>query len=130
MKKAQNNGYSEVSRLRGGAAIAAYLAIAVTGIVGATALFGSKTSTEENTADTMQAAVQLNEQTTAVQNRSGHSVDHIDITPDQIFSMSIEELKALSGYEYDIQQRIYNIIMGSIDFFFFSRYNIHDEPKT
>ena len=54
----------------------------------------------------MQAAVQLNEQTTAVQNRSGHSVDHIDITPDQIFSMSIEELKALSGYEYDIQQRI------------------------
>ena len=97
MKKAQNNGYSEVSRFRGGAAIAACLAIAVTGIVGAKALFGSKNGTEETTAKTMQAAAQLNEQ-----HRAGRSAKHIDMTPDEIFSMSIEELKALSGNEDDI----------------------------
>ncbi len=107
MKKAQNNGYSEVSRFRSGAAIAACLAIAVTGIVGAKAIFGSKNGTEKNTAGTMQAAAQLPTQAASrpasiEQNKPGHSVAHIDITPDEIFSMSIEELKELSGYEYDI----------------------------
>ena len=100
MNKAHN--YGEVSRFRGGVAIAACLAIAVTGIVAAKAMFGSKNGTDKATAPSIQAAAQLSGQASIEQNKPGHSVDHIDITPDEIFSMSIEELKELSGNEYDI----------------------------
>ena len=88
MKNGQNNGYSEVSRFRGGVAIAACLALVATGTIAAKMMFGSKSGTEDN-APEIQAAAQLNKPASIEQNRPGHSVAHIDITPDEIFSMSI-----------------------------------------
>ena len=102
MKNGQNNDSGEVSRFRGGVAIAACLALVITGTVAAKVLLGSKYGSDEGTATGMQAAAQLRKPVSIEQNRPGHSSAHIDITPDEILNMSINELKELSSNEYDI----------------------------
>lgn len=123
IKNDQYTGYGEVSRFRGVTAIAACLAIVITGAIAAKTMFGGRIDTQPGT----KVSTQLTEQTTTAslndsktetetteapavtsEPDTGSKKDdaqpesHIDITPDEILSMSIEELKELSNNEYEI----------------------------
>ena len=142
IKNDQSTGYGEVSRFRGVAAIAACLAITVTGIIAAKTMFGSRIGTDEGAASSMQVTEQLPaqnteqlssapddsvnaavtdsadeskpEETSAPAETSEPDTSSINeavepkkavapsITPEEILSMSIEELKELSNNEYEI----------------------------
>jgi hypothetical protein len=126
IKKEYNTGYGEIKRFRGVAAIAACLAIIVTGTIAAKTMFGGKLGTEPGTQITTQLTGQTTlpddsnpvQTTEAPKNENKTETEtsepdtsskedvqpegHIDMTPDKIFSMSIEELKELSNNEYDI----------------------------
>ncbi|SDA32118.1 hypothetical protein SAMN02910447_03495 [Ruminococcus sp. YE71] len=81
IKTDDNSSYGEVSRFRGGMAIAACLAVAVTGVIAAKMMFGSRIGTGEENASGMQMTTQSPEQTT-IPTDSVTAVTELDSTDD------------------------------------------------